>query len=247
VIDSEPIRRRKLSHEVLDRLLARITRGELAAGEHLPSERDLMSQYQVGRPAVREAMQALERMGFITITHGERARIVAPTARTVIDQVAHAARHLLATSPTTLEQLKEARLFFETGIIKIATARASEADLRRLEQRLAEHREAAGKPPGTGRMDEFLQKDMAFHREIAAITGNAIYAALSQAIFEWLAEFHAGLVRLHGAEQLTIEEHTAILERVAARDVEGAAAAMTRHLTRANTLYRQFEHQALAP
>ena len=50
---SEPIRRRKLSHEVLDRLLSRITGGELAAGQHLPSERDLMSQYQVGRPAVR--------------------------------------------------------------------------------------------------------------------------------------------------------------------------------------------------
>ena len=61
MIDSEPIRRRKLSHEILDRLLARITQGELAAGDHLPSERDLMSQYGVGRPAVREAMQALER------------------------------------------------------------------------------------------------------------------------------------------------------------------------------------------
>ena len=29
-----------------------------------------------------------------------------------------------------------------------------------------------------------------------------------------------------------------------ARDVEGAAAAMTRHLTRANSLYRQFERAA---
>jgi DNA-binding FadR family transcriptional regulator len=244
VIDSEPIRRRKLSHEILDRLLARINRGELAAGDHLPSERDLMSQYRVGRPAVREAMQALERMGLIAITHGERARIIAPTARTIIDQVAHAAKHLLATSPTTLEQLKEARLFFETGIVRLATERASDADLARLRQRLEEHREAAGRAAAPGQMDEFLQKDMAFHREIAAITGNAIYAALSQAIFEWLAEFHTGLVRLHGAESLTIQEHTAILERMEAREVEGAVAAMTHHLTRANSLYRQFERGA---
>lgn len=240
-MDTDPIRRRKLSHEILDRLLARITRGELAAGDHLPSERDLMVQYQVGRPAVREAMQALERMGFLSITHGERSRIVAPTARTVIDQVAHTARHLLATSPTTLEQLKEARLFFETGIVRVATERASEADLVRLKQRLDEHRAAASQLAAPGRMDEFLQKDMAFHREIAAITGNNIYTALSQAIFEWLAEFHSGLVRIHGAESLTIEEHEALYECMATRDVEGAAAAMTRHLTRANSLYRQFE------
>lgn len=206
-----------------------------------------MGQYQVGRPAVREAMQALERMGFIAISHGERARIVAPTARTIIDQIAHAARHLLATSPTTLEQLKEARLFFETGVVRMATERATEADLRRLEERLEEHRLAARrlKEPA-GRVDEFLEKDMAFHREIAAITGNAIYVALSQAIFEWLAEFHTALVRLHGAESLTIEEHEAIFARMAARDVEGAAAAMTRHLTRANSLYRRFERRASA-
>ena len=244
MIDSEPIRRRKLSHEILDRLLARITQGELAAGDHLPSERDLMSQYGVGRPAVREAMQALERMGFITITHGERARIVAPTARTMIDQVALSARHLLATSATSLEQLKEARVFFEAGMVRIAAERASKADIARLRQRLEEHEAAAGSASVPPQIDEFLHKDMAFHREIAAISGNAIYVALSQAIFEWLTEFHTGLVRLHGAESLTIAEHKAILERIAAADPAGAAGAMTAHLTRANDLYRQFERAA---
>lgn len=243
-MDHGPIRRRKLSHEILDRLLARITRGDFAAGDLLPSERELMNLYQVGRPAVREAMQALERMGFISISHGERARIMAPTARTIIDQVAHAARHLLATSPGTLEHMKEARLFFEVGIVRMATEKASAADLRRLEERLEEQRHAARQVTAPSRMDEFLQKDMAFHGEIAAITGNTIYVALSRAIFEWLAEFHAGLVRLHGAETLTLQEHEAILERMQARDVEGAAAAMTRHITRANSLYRQFEREA---
>ncbi|MFL5335595.1 MAG: transcriptional regulator NanR [Geminicoccaceae bacterium] len=244
MIESEPIRRRKLSHEVLDRLLARITQGELAAGDNLPSERDLMGQYGVGRPAVREAMQALERMGLIAITHGERARIIAPTARTMIDQVAHSAKHLLATSATSLEQLKEARVFFEAGMVRIAAAKASPADLDRLGLRLEEHEAAAGSAAEPAQIDEFLQKDMAFHREIAVISGNAIYVALSQAIFEWLAEFHTGLVRLHGAEGLTIAEHKAILARIAAADPAGAAAAMTAHLTRANELYRQFERAA---
>ena len=96
----------------------------------------------------------------------------------------------------------------------------------------------------TAQLDEFLQKDMAFHREIAAMSGNAIYVALSQAIFEWLAEFHTGLVRLHGAESLTIEEHARSSSAIAARDAEGAAQAMTAHLTRANSLYRKFERAA---
>lgn len=245
MIASEPIRRRKLSHEVLDRLLTRITRGELAAGDHLPSERDLMTLYGVGRPAVREALQALERMGFLTITHGERARIVAPTARTMIDQVALSARHFLSTSPTSLEHLKDARVFFETGMVRLAAERATEADVDLLRNRLSEHAAVAHATVSSGQhRDEFLQKDMAFHRQIAAISGNAIYVALCEAMFEWLAEFHSGLVRVHGAESLTITEHTTILERIAAGDAAGAAAAMTAHLTRANALYRQFEGAA---
>jgi DNA-binding FadR family transcriptional regulator len=128
--------------------------------------------------------------------------------------------------------------------VRIAAERASNADLARLRERLAEHAAAAGTVAAPAQIDEFLDLDMAFHREIAAISGNAIYVALSQAIFEWLTEFHTGLVRLRGAESLTIAEHQAILERIAARDPGGAAAAMTAHLTRANDLYRQFERAA---
>ena len=69
---TEQIQRRKLYQEVLDRLLERIRSGEIPPGAHLPSERELMEFYGVGRPAVREALQALERSGIVEITHGEQ-------------------------------------------------------------------------------------------------------------------------------------------------------------------------------
>ena len=47
-----PIARRKLSHEVLDWLLGRIRAGDFPVGSLLPSERELMQLYGVGRPAV---------------------------------------------------------------------------------------------------------------------------------------------------------------------------------------------------
>ncbi len=55
------IPRRKLYHEVVDRLMQRIQSGEIRPGDQLPPERELMDYYGVGRPAVREALQALER------------------------------------------------------------------------------------------------------------------------------------------------------------------------------------------
>jgi len=235
VTDFAPIPRRKLYQEVVDRLVAQISGGAYAPGDQLPSERELMKLFGVGRPAIREALQTLDRMGIITVSHGERARVTEPDAGTVIEQIAATARHMLLTSPQTLDHLKQARLFFEVGMVRIAADTADDADVERLRQRLEDHREALQD------LGRFLEMDKRFHREIAAISGNPIYAAVSQAVFQWLEEFHVELVRLPGAEQITLDEHQAIFEAVAARDPERAATAMTQHLTRANGLYRQFE------
>ena len=60
-------------------------------------------------------------------------------------------------------------------------------------------------------------------------------------MFDWLGSYYVQLVRLPGAEDLTIAEHRRILDAIAAGDGDAAAAAMHDHLTRANALYRQFE------
>lgn len=227
-----PIRRRKLSSDVLERLLALINGGELKPGDYLPSERQLTETFKVGRPAVREALQELQRMGLIVITQGDGARVVEATARTVLELMAGTAQHILSTSPQSLEHLKEARLFFEMGMARLAAARAREEDLRELAACIAAQERAGDNFGG------FLQADLAFHRRIAQTVGNPIFTAVTEAMLGWLAEYHVGLVRKVGREGKTIAEHRQILERIAAHDVEGAAAAMYAHLTRAQDLYQ---------
>ena len=84
----------------MDRLLQRIRNGEWGPGDQLPSERELMETYGVGRPAIREAQQDLARSGILEIAHGERARVALPTADDLINQIgrckafaAHAAQY----------------------------------------------------------------------------------------------------------------------------------------------------------
>lgn len=229
----EPIQRRKLYQEVLERLMQRISSGELAPGAQLPSERDIMETYGVGRVAVREALQEMARSGIVEISHGERARVVVPTARLLIDQVAEGARHLLRMQPETLDHLKDARLFLELGLVRMAAERATPDDVERLQLRLREHRAALQQ------MDQFLQRDMLFHREIATIAGNPIFPAIVEALFNWASEYYQSIVRAPGAESLTLAEHQAIINAIAAHDAERAVQAMRDHLTRANALYRQ--------
>jgi GntR family transcriptional regulator, sialic acid-inducible nan operon repressor len=226
-----PIQRRKLYQEVLDRLLVRVRAGEFEPGAALPSERQLMEAYAVGRPAVREALFTLQKMGLLTISHGGRARLREVSADSVISQVSEVASYLLETSPTSLENLKEARLFFEVGMVRIAAEKATRQDVGRLRQALDEHRAALGDA------SLFLAKDMAFHRAIASVSRNPIFAAISRAMLQWLERYYVDLVLAPGREPIGFSEHQRILQCIAAHDPDGAGRAMAAHLKRANKLY----------
>ncbi|CAM2142533.1 HTH-type transcriptional repressor NanR [Pararobbsia alpina] len=230
---AETIPRRKLYQEVLDRLMDRIRSGEIAPGAQLPSERELMEQYGVGRPAIREALQALERSGIVEIAHGERARVVVPTAERLIAQVAGGAMHLLRTQPDMLGHLKEARVFLETGLARLAAERATDEDVANLQLRVAQQRASMVD------LEKFIERDMAFHREIALISGNPIFPAIVESLFRWASEYYRPLVRAPGVEELTLSEHQRIVDAIAKRDGNGAAEAMHQHLSRANELYRR--------
>ena len=141
----------------------------------------------------------------------------------------------------TLDDLKDARLFFEVGMARLAAARATAEDTQVLAKRI-DDQAAAGDD-----IDAFLRADIAFHRSIASVSGNPIFAAVSEAMLVWLLEYHVGLIRKEGREAITLAEHRQILARIAAHDVEGAAAAMLAHLTRANDLYETVRNSRRRP
>lgn len=232
-VEPTPIVRRKLGQEVQERLLAGIRSGAYPIGELLPSERELMAQFGVGRPAVREGLQALERMGLVSIQHGEGARVRALSADSVISQISETAVHLLAVDGQLLDHLKEARLAFEVAMARAAAARATEPDIAALRAALDAHRASLGDPV------RFLETDLALHRTIAAVSGNPVYVAVSQAMLQWLTRFHEDLVRAPGAEAVTLDEHTRLFDCIARHDPDGAEQAIREHLTRANESYRR--------
>jgi len=235
MLKGTPIQKRKLADDVRERLMGMIESGELRPGDVLPSEREMMEGLGVGRPAIREAMQALERAGLIQIRHGERARVAEPSMGRMIDQMSDSMKHLLVHSAASLENLKDARLTFELEMARRAAERHDPADIARLAQTVDEQEASFGNPVA------FRLLDGRFHREIAALSGNPIWPALSDALFRWLNDFHVDLVSVPGKERLTTAEHRGIIKAIASGDAEAAARAMRDHLTRASDLYRKPE------
>jgi DNA-binding FadR family transcriptional regulator len=225
----QTISRRKLHHELVDRLLARIGAGEYPSESLLPSERALMGLFGVGRPAVREALHSLQRMGLISIRHGEGARVQVLTAGSVIAQVADIAHFLICSTPQMLDHLKRARMAFETAMVREAATLATDADIEALRMALEAQAAADAK--------NFRKQDTAFHVAITAISRNPIYLGLCEVMFDLLERFYLIRKLTTGARRIRLVEHRRILERIVARDAEGAAKAMKAHLERAQKLY----------
>ncbi len=234
--DFHPVPRRKLRDGVQAQLLAAIERGTYRPGAELPSERELMAQMGVGRPAVREALMALEQRGLIEIAHGRRARVREPApfgAPELARRITLASAQLLDRDASTVDDLQEARRLFETAMARLAAERATPAGLVALKRALQDNRRAISDA------DAYLATDMALHRTIAAVAGNPLCAAAGDALFSWLPRFRTRMVHVEGANLLSHDEHARIVDRIAARDPPGAVRAIEAHLTRSHSLYRR--------
>ena len=64
------IERRTTVDLVVDRIAQVIKDQKLAAGSRLPGEHDLVSQLQVSRPVLREALARLQILGLVDIQRG---------------------------------------------------------------------------------------------------------------------------------------------------------------------------------
>jgi GntR family transcriptional regulator, sialic acid-inducible nan operon repressor len=218
-----PIQRRKLYEEVVARLEALIREDELKPGDPLPSERQLMEHFGVGRPAIREALFALHRMGLVVVANGERPRVSSPTPKTLLGELAGAAR-LMLSKPEGMHHFQQARALFECGLAEEAARVVTKADIATLEKALEANRRAIGDD------ERFLRTDVAFHFAIVTIPKNPIYLALHEAIVEWLADQRSVSLRRTGTDELAFESHRRIFKAIKARDPDAAGAAMRTHL-----------------
>jgi GntR family transcriptional regulator, sialic acid-inducible nan operon repressor len=229
---STPTGRRKRSHEIADLIRGTIASGEFPVGGKLPSEKELADRFGAGRPSVREALFYLQQEGLVDVSSGTRAQVTAPNPSFLTEQLA-------GLVSKTVEQgegqayMDQARLLFEAGVAWQAAQSATDEDIVRLKARLDANVAALGDT------QETIRTDVAFHYELTAITRNPIFAAVHDVMANWLIDQRTTTVHMPGAETLSIRDHTAIYEAVAARDAMRAFHEMNGHLRLIRQLYTE--------
>ncbi|MFL5335632.1 MAG: FCD domain-containing protein [Geminicoccaceae bacterium] len=222
--------RRKLFEQIAAHLERQILKGVLRPGEQFPPERELQERFGVGRPAIREALIALQRAGLVELTNGARARVAMPTASGVVAGIAPAIRQMLSTDAGQ-RHFQMVRLFFETGLARHAATVASAADVQRLTQALARNEAAIGNA------EAFIESDVAFHYVLAEITANPVLIAMHDAMSSWLREQRLVAIENPGQDRIGYSAHREIHAAVARHDPDAAEREMRRHLEQVTTVF----------
>ena len=124
------VRAPKTAELIADQLRAKIVRGVLKKGDALPTEQELVKQFGVSRPTLREAFRILESESLIVVRRGSRGGVLVAAPETSV--AARSFGLLLQMSGTTLADVYEARKVFEPAAAEMLTRRATAGPARPL-------------------------------------------------------------------------------------------------------------------
>lgn len=155
-----------------------ILSGELQPGEQIPSERELADLMGISKTIVHEGIRDLVRMGFLTVI-ARKGVYVADYMTTGNLETLFAMMEFRGELPDKriILNLLDMRIFLECPALKLLAEKRSDGDLEKLDSVLTLAREAKGD------VSEFTKYLFEFHRDIAAMSGNAISPLIMNAFF----------------------------------------------------------------
>ncbi len=174
----------KMSDQVAAQIRRMIARGELADGDWLPTEAELIERYGVSRPTLREAFRLLEGDSLVMIRRGPPggARVTVPGPQAVADLFGM----ILTVSGTTIGDVWDARLTIEPPAARRLAQSATREVLKELDAELQGVAALIDDPR------EFSRAGVRFHVKLVELSGNhtltAVIGMLSEIIERELAK-----------------------------------------------------------
>lgn len=182
IVNARRVRVPKTAELIAAQVRREIVLGLLKEGDPLPPESNLMEQFGVSRPTLREAYRILESEGLISVRRGAHGggRVHTPSA----EVAARYAGLVLQFRGTRLSEIYEARSLLEAPCAGLAAMRRTEAGLKRL-------RDLNEKAAVTENADDILDLHHQFHAEVVELAGNRTVTLMASMIDSILDEADA--------------------------------------------------------
>lgn len=236
--DGSDFRVPKTAELVANSIRLRIIQGDLSEGDTLPPEAQLMEQFGISRPSLREAFRILEAERLITVKRGSRSGAAVNLPK--VESVSRYASYYLQASGVTVRDIYEARLALEPYIVrKLAAAPSPDAiaRLRAASAELAGHYES-------DRERDYMIASARFHSVLMQVGGNATLHFLTRVLEDVIAQYQKRYVptasqdaeRKRGRAK-GVKSINKLIDLIAAGDADGAQAHWQLHLENTNTVW----------
>lgn len=224
-----------LADDLVNRFEEQIENGTLGPGARFPTEKAITEDFGVSRTVVREAFARLAARGLLVSRRGAGAFVAD-----------HAQYRAFQVTPDEIGEiddvirLLEMRMGLEIEMADLAAQRRSDSDLAALRRALAMMDESR-------EVDTSVAADAAFHRAIAAATGNEYFVRFTEFLGVRLVPsrrlyLQGSEPRVHQRYAQTINrDHEAIYAAIEAGDPAAARRAARRHMDKSAKRYQDLK------
>jgi DNA-binding FadR family transcriptional regulator len=171
----QPVQPVRAYQRIVEQVEEALARGDLAPGQRLPSERELVAQFAVSRSTVREALRVLESNGVVRSRPGDpNGPEILPFSHSALrKQMVRLAR----VDELTLSELIGFRMIMDGAAIQVASRLRTPEQLAEMEETLIAMREAIDVD-----FAAFSEADLAFHDVIARISRNSLIQTCNEVV-----------------------------------------------------------------
>ncbi len=219
-----------VTDEAIEKIKAMIVSGELSPGDRLPPEKELADRLGLSRNSMREAVKALEVIRVLDVRRGDGTYVTSLEPHLLLEAISFVVD---LHDDDSLLEIFQVRRILESQATAAAAARATPDDVHALEAELDTIASAAD-------IETLVEHDVRFHSAIVGLAGNRYLASLIDSLTSQTvrARVWRGLTEA-GAVDRTLREHRAIVDALAAHDVELATALATAHIAGVERWLRQ--------
>ncbi|WP_206956169.1 FadR/GntR family transcriptional regulator [Trinickia acidisoli] len=225
----------QIYEQVSEKIRAEIRAGRFLPEARLPSERELASLFGVGRPAVREAIGALQNEGLVVTKRnsGSYVALDAPEILATVGESSDEAGDVLQADYSPSATL-DVRLILEPAIARRAAAKHKRDPLA---EHYLDQMETLTDIADPEQRALWNNSDRLFHRQLAAMTGDVLLAKLAEEIADTMDQslwkrlkddgiYDSARIRLY------VAEHRLIYEAIVTGDADAAAFYVEQHILR---------------
>jgi DNA-binding GntR family transcriptional regulator len=169
-------------------------------------ERQLSQALGVSRTPIREAMTLLEQEGFLRTLPRRGVFIIRKTRREIVEMV-------------------QVWAALESMAARLATQRASDAEIAKLRAMMAEFQVA--RPDE--HMDEYSDAKIAFHQAIIAMSGCDLIGDITENLFLHVRAIRKVTISQDNRASRSIVDHMRIIEALESRNTEQAESLVRQH------------------